>query len=153
MNDTTDWLAGNAGGSGHPSMKFKDVGDHVVGRIEGLPRVVTSTNLDGDEEESLVIDLAVTKASGVVGMGAGQEADAGEQEYVTVWVKKGAMARALRDAVLAAGADGLEDGGTLALKHHELGEQKKAGWNRPKLYQAEYKPATPSVAVGAGLLD
>ena len=150
-NDTMDFLNANAGGSGYPSMKFENVGDHVVGTIEGLPRTVEGTNLDGEPEQSLVIDLAVTKAQGFCG-NSETRADASTASNVTVWVKKGAMARAVRDALNAAGASGLEDGGTFALTHTELGEQKKAGYNRPKLYRAEYKSPVAAVAVGESLI-
>lgn len=153
MSDPNDWLAGNAGGSGYPSMKFKDVGDYVAGKIVGTPRVVDGKNLDGEDEQSLVVDLEVSKAKGVVSLGDGVEGDAAEQTHVSVWCKKGGMARAVRDAISTAGARGLEDGGTFAVVHSELGEQKKVGWNKPKLYTAEYKSPTPAVAVGAGLLD
>jgi hypothetical protein len=153
MSDPNDWLAANAGGSGYPSMKFKDVGDYVAGTIDGTPRVVDGTNLDGEPERSLVIDLKVSKAKGVVSLGDGVEGDAAEQDYVSIWLKKGSMARAAQSAITTAGARGLEDGGTFALVHSELGEQKKAGWNKPKLYTAEYKSPTPAVPVGAGLLD
>lgn len=150
-NDAMDFLNASAGGSGYPSMKFKNVGDKVVGRIEGLPRTVEATNLDGEPETSLVIDLAVTDAVGVCGTAA-DEQDAAGQSHVTVWVKRGAMARAVRDAITAAGASGLEDGGTFALIHTELGEQKKAGWNRPKLYRAEYKSPVAAVSVDEALI-
>lgn len=150
--ETTDWLASNSGGSGYPSMKFKDVGDMVSGTIEGTPRVVEGTNLDGEPEQSLVIDIKVSKASGSVSLGQGSEGPAADQEHVTVWVKKGAMAGAVRGAIAEAGARGLEDGGTFAIQHHELGEQKKAGWNRPKLYKAQYKSPVAAVAVGDDLI-
>ncbi len=150
-NETMDFLNSNSGGSGYPSMKFRNVGDFVSGRIEGTPRTVEAKNLDGEMETSLVIDLAVSKAQGVCGNST-DEQDAAEAEHVTVWVKAGAMARAIRDAVQQNGATGLQDGGDLAIKHTELGEQKKAGFNKPKLYAAEYKTPTPAVAVSDSLI-
>lgn len=151
MSDTGDWLRQNAGGSGYPAMKFRNVGDYVAGRIASTPSIVSGKNFDGEDEDSLVIDIEVTQANGVCGP-ADAERDAASAEFITVWIKAGAQAKAVRDAISQAGTTGLQEGGTFAITHHELGEQKKAGWNRPKLYRAEYKAPVPTVPVGASLI-
>lgn len=61
---------------------------------------------------------------------------------------KGQMQNAVRDAVIAAGEEKLEPGGTLAVRYESDGEPPKRGMNAPKNYKAQYKaPITTAAAV------
>lgn len=59
---------------------------------------------------------------------------------------RGAMLRAIRDAVSKAQAGTVEIGGTLAIRYDRDGEASKPGFTPPKLFVAQYKPpaSTPS---------
>ena len=57
---------------------------------------------------------------------------------------RGDLQRAVREAVRAAGAAGLEVGGKLRVRHTAVGPAKQAGFNGPKLYEAKYKAPEPS---------
>lgn len=128
MNDAMEFLNTSSGGGGYPSAKFANVGDSVKGVIVGTPRVVTTPNIQsGDPEKKLVIEMCTD-----------------DGEMVALWVKAGWMATAVRDAVTKSGATGLLEGGTLVVKYSADGEQKKAGFNPPKIYEAAYKPPAPS---------
>ena len=144
MTNPNDWLDSNssAGGDSHPGVSFATTGQGVKGRILSAPRPVETKY--GDR---LVIDLTVTAVQG--GICKGTEGADGAIEVgddVTVWAKPGAMARAIKDALSAAGAGGLTAGDELTLIYTEDGE-KKPGKNPPKLYAAKYEPAKASVSV------
>lgn len=70
-------------------------------------------------------------------------------ELVTLYVR-GAMLRAVREAVAKSGARTVEIGGTLAVKYYADGEASKAGFTAPKLYQAQY--VQPAAGGGDDLL-
>lgn len=53
---------------------------------------------------------------------------------------KGNMQQAVRDAIKAAGAEKIEEGGTLAVQYYANGQATTVGFNPPKLYKAQYKP-------------
>lgn len=142
MTDTTNWLSQNSGGNGGPGVYFGSIGDKVVGRIEGTPRTVTT-----EFGERLVIELVADDGCTASKGTNGEDGQIAAGDQVTVWLKPGAMAAAVRKAVQEAGANGLAEGDTLAIGYSGDGEKKKAGWNAPKLYQARYTPAKPSVSV------
>lgn len=132
MSNAMDWLNTNGGGGDSQSsgnISFAEVGDTVVGTIETAPRLVTTQY--GDR---LVLELSAL--DGTTAAADGNQVTAGD--VVTVWVKPGAMARAITNAVRTAGCSGLEIGGKLAIKHSALGE-KKPGRNPAKLYDAKYE--------------
>lgn len=56
---------------------------------------------------------------------------------------KGESQKAVREAVKKAGAESIEEGGTLALAYTGDGE-KKGNLEPPKLYRAEYRPPQPA---------
>lgn len=145
MDNATDWLNQNSGGSGHPGVNFHDVGATVKGVIEGTPRQVGT-----EFGDRLVIDLIAVDGCTAT---KGENADPIHTgDGVTVWVKPGAMASALRSALTEASASGLQEGGTLAIQYERDGEKKKASWNAPKLYKAAYKAPVASVPVGDSLI-
>lgn len=139
-----NWLMNNSGGSGFPGVAFEAIGATIVGRIAADPRPV-----DTQYGERLVIDLeADARSTATVGDDR-HRPDQGEM--VTLWIKPGAQARALRDALAAAKVEGLRVGDTLAVSYHADGD-KKPGMNAAKLYRAEYSAAAPAVAVSESLL-
>lgn len=139
MSEAMNWLNSNGGGGDSisvGSIAFAEVGDMIVGTVEGQPRLVTTQY--GDR---LVVELEATSGTAKVD---GNDVTAGD--IVTVWVKPGAMARAIGSAVKDAGAAGLEPGGKLAIKHSALGE-KKPGRNPAKLFEAKYEPPQKMTSV------
>lgn len=134
-----NWLNSNGGGGDSisvGSIAFAEVGDTIIGTIENEPRLVTTQY--GDR---LVIELAATG-----GNAKADGNDVADGDIVTVWIKPGAMARAIGAAVKEAGANGLETGGKLAIKHSALGE-KKPGRNPAKLFEAKYETPTKVTSV------
>ena len=142
MTDTTNWLNANSGGTGGPGVYFGTIGDKVAGTITGTPRKV-----DTEFGERLVVELAAHDGSTATKGTNGEDGPIVNGDEVTLWVKPGAMAAAIGDAIKAAGASGLSEGDTLAVAYSGDGQKKKAGWNAPKLYQARYTPAKPAVSV------
>lgn len=140
MNDNTNWLNANSGSSGYPGVSFHEIGATVKGVIEGVPRPVET-----EFGERLVIDLAAVDGCTAVKGEQHEPIAAGDQ--VTVWLKPGAMAAAVKSALTESGASGLEEGGTLAIQYERDGEKKKASWNAPKLYRASYRAPVASVSV------
>jgi hypothetical protein len=57
------------------------------------------------------------------------------------------MMVAIRNAIKAANATGLEEGGWLSVAWADEGEQTRGGFNKPKLYKAAYKPPAPGLSV------
>jgi hypothetical protein len=86
---------------------------------------------DGSPMLEVVIDLDV----------------AGEIEPTTLYVR-GAMLRAIREAVQKSGAHTVEIGGTLAVQYQSDGEPSKPGFTAPKLYVAQYKPPAAADLLG-----
>lgn len=140
----SDWLTNNSGGSGNPGVAFDTIGAKVKGRIAAEPRQVET-----QYGERLVIELvALDGCTATVGE-TRSAINTGDQ--VTLWVKPGAMARAIREAIIAAGSTGLEEGATLALAYIGDGD-RKPGKNPPKLYKAAYEAARPAVSISDDLL-
>ena len=140
MTDTMNWLDQNAGGSGSPGVAFKTIGAKIVGSITGQPRKV-----DTEFGERLVIELTATDGTTAT-LGDGAPINTGDE--VTLWLKPGAMATAVKAACTAAGVPGLSIGDTLAFAYTGDGVASKAGWNPPKQYAAKLQPAAPpSVSV------
>lgn len=140
----SDWLSSNSGGSGNPGVAFDDIGAKIKGTIVGEPRQV-----DTQYGERLVIELIAADGSTATAGEHRTPIAAGDE--VTLWVKPGAMARAIKDALVKANAPGLEDGATLAVAYSADGE-RKPGKNPPKLYVAAYERPKAAVAVGDDLL-
>lgn len=105
-----------------PSATFENKGDAAAGTIVGVPKV-----LETQYGTRLLIDL-----------------DQGGGNGVTVWVKPGAMATAVAKA---AGADGLAEGGKLAIVFTDELDTGKG--NPAKLYEARYEPPKAAVDVNS----
>lgn len=114
------FLEESGGGEGHDPVKFKEIGDKVVGKIMDEPRPVERKSLnDGTPEMQLPINL--------------DTADGPR----TLWVRKGFLAGAIQDAVKEAGATGIEVGGSLGV---ELTEKRDTGKPQPaNVFKAAYK--------------
>lgn len=140
MNPDT-WLNDNSGGTLSESsgnVGFREIGDTVHGVITSTPRVVETQY--GDR---LVFD--VESLDGTTAQTENGQIQNGDT--VTVWVKPGAMARAVSSSVKTDGATGLAIGGTLALKHSALGD-KKPGRHPAKLFESKYtQPAAATTNV------
>lgn len=134
MSDVTDFL--NSSSTGYKSVTFPNIGDSIKGIVTGIPRVVELRNDDGELEKKLLIDL---------------QDDQGEMW--TLWVKRGWMAGALKEALTKAGVNNVAEGGTLVMKFTGEGERKKASWSPPKFFEAAYKPPTPTAGSVDDLLN
>jgi len=142
---SNEWLQQNSGGSGNPGVHFGQIGEKVVGRITETPKTV-----DTQFGERLVIELEATGASTAHKGKKGADGVITEGDQVTVWLKPGAMAGAVRDAIAAAGAKGLTEGDTLALQFSGTRDTGKA--EPVKLYTAQLVAAKPTVALSESLI-
>ena len=131
-----EWIDNNSGGGdSNPGVAFDDIGAKIVGVINTAPAIV-----DTQYGERMVMDLIADKASECTAGPDRNVVNAGD--VVTLWIKPGAMTRAIKEALVNAGAGDPEVGGIIAVKYTGDGE-KKPGRNAPKLYKATYqKPPT-----------
>lgn len=143
MSNAVQDFLNQGSGSSYPSVSFPDRGCEVKGRIVSVPRVVTSTNLNtGQPEDKLVVEIE-TEVDTHVGDGAGGYRTV-NGEIVALWVRRGWMLGAVRDAVQEAKASSLDEGGVLHVRYTDDGE-RKPGKNPPKLYKAKYTPPAGGV--------
>jgi hypothetical protein len=125
MND--DFLSGNAS---HPSVKFADIGDKVLGTVTDIkkledrdPTGEVKTWNDGKPKHVWVFTLDTPGGT------------------MSLWAR-GNMVTAIREAARTANVTQMVDA-TLAVQFVEYGEAKK-GMNAPKIYKAQMKPAPTS---------
>lgn len=140
-----DWLSANSGGSGNPGVYFGNVGDKVVGRIAQTPKTV-----DTQFGERLVIELVANAGCTASKGKKGADGVIAEGDEVTLWLKPGAMAGAVRDAIQDANATGLAVDGVLAVAFSGTRDTGKA--EPVKLYAAQYQAPVPTVAVTDSLI-
>jgi hypothetical protein len=146
------------GGGGAPTAKFPTPGTTVGGRITEPPKVEQQRDIqsgeqkfwsNGDPMMQLVVTVQTDQRDPAI------EDDDGRRRIFV----KGQMKNAVADAVRAAGARGLEVGGTLHVRYTHDGEQTKRGFSAPKQYAAKYVPAAqnelaaPAAAHGAGAVQ
>ena len=141
----TDWLSDNAGGTGNPGVAFTKLGMKVVGVITATPKAV-----DTQHGERLVVELRALPGCTAEHGTKGADGVIPEDGEVTLWIKPGAMATAVRDAIQAAGAKGLTEGDTLALAFTGTKDTGKA--EPVKLYTAQLVVAKPAVALSESLI-
>lgn len=145
MTDVQSFLMSTGG----KSYKFDPIGATARGTIESLD---LQQQKDFESGAPLYWDEAKTQPKNQVRIilqtdeRDGEDDDGRRALYV-----KGQMQSAIRDAVIAAGADKLEEGGVLAVQYYADGEAPKKGMNKPKLYKAQYK--APSVTPAAVAVD
>jgi hypothetical protein len=125
--------------TGVRSASFDKIGAHVVGHIIRKPEVRQQRDFntgeplywnDGNPRNQMVIVL----------MTDDQDPEDPEDSGERAIYARANMLAAIRAAVKAAHATGLEVGGKLSVQYHADGEQKKRGFNAPKLYRAKYQP-------------
>lgn len=66
---------------------------------------------------------------------------------------RGNMQQAVRDAIKAAGATTIEEGGTLAVQYTGNGTASKPGFNPPKEYRSQYAPPVAQPATAVAVAD
>jgi hypothetical protein len=142
-----------AGGDTHPAFKFKRIGDAVKGKILRSKIVEFADRETGKPKTSLVIDIEVQAAKGGIankgvdedGMEKWTIVDVPAGDTVTVWLNPGFGIGAVRDALAQAGAQSLEDGGTLKVK---LAEKRDTGKQQPaNVFEAEYEAPKGGVSI------
>lgn len=132
-------------GGGIPAAKFDRVGAAVGGPITTAPRVEQQKDLDTGEPKFWNDGQPMQQLIVTV------QTDARDPEIVdddgqrTFYIKANSL-KAVREAVRRSGAKGLEVGGTLTLTYAADGEQKKRGFNPPKIYTATYTPPSAAAA-------
>ncbi len=126
-------------GGGGQSVRFDNVGDTVTGVILARPEKKAQT----DTETGEVKKFASGETRYIFTVRIQTElrdpqdpADTGERTLYLKWKSL----EAVRNAVRATGAPGLEPGGVLTLTLVGFGPKTKAAWNPPKLWAAQYAP-------------
>lgn len=130
-------------------------GDRIVGTIVDVKDGVKTKpdEKTGEVYDATILTIDMDPAKSVSHNREMEPIDLSEGGEVAMWLafNKRSLCKAVQDAVIAAGASDLSVGSTIAIIFSAYGEQsaeaKKKGWNRPKLYEAQYKPAAKSVAV------
>jgi hypothetical protein len=125
-------------GSGIPAAVFPNRGDIVKGtiaRITATQQTDFQTKAplfyeDGNPRMQIVVTLRTDLRDPEITHDDGQR-----KLYV-----KGQMQQAIRAAVIAAEAEGLEDGGTLAVQWADEKAPERRGNNPQKIYVAQYRP-------------
>lgn len=131
----TDFFNDAAQGDSHAAFKWKDqpIGTKLVGTILDDPKPIIRPNIDKTkpDEEQLPINL---------------DTDGTEAGYRTLWVRKGFLASAIKDATDEAGVGGIAKGGKLGV---ELTELRDTGKPQPAyVFEAKYQPpAAPETNV------
>ncbi|MEU3426630.1 hypothetical protein [Streptomyces gardneri] len=127
-------------GGGVTSVKFPTIGTTVIGRITQPASVeqqrdFTTGDLkfydDGKPQYQVVVTLSTSERDP-----ANPDDDGTRRLYI-----KGQMAKAVSQAVRAAGAPELQVGGTLTVTYSHDGEKKNPRFNAPKNFTAQYVSA------------
>lgn len=130
-------------GGGGKSAKFDQIGASITGTIAQAPEVKQQTSMEtgqpltwdnGDPRMQLVVTLQTTLRE--------DEDDDGLRKLYVKGSKDPAsqsLHAAVAGAVQAAGAKGLDVGGTLTVTYVADGVAKTRGYNPPKKYTASYK--------------
>lgn len=136
-------------GGGGAWAKFENHGDKVQGEILGL-ETRQATDVDnelkffdnGDPIWEVVVTLQTAESDPEI------EDDDGIRKVSLGGSKKYASkAKAAQDAVRAAGARMMEEGGKFALAYIGDGEPTKKGYTAPKLFAAQYKAPTQTASM------
>jgi len=144
MSTSTDVNAFLMGG-GVRSAKFEKPGDKVSGTIVAA-EVTQQTDLttgapktwdNGDPMMQLVVTLATDQRD------PEDPDDTGERKLYLKGSKPTTSLGAVKGAIKAAGAKGIEVNGTLQLAYTGDGEPTKRGFNAPKEYVAKYQAPAP----------
>lgn len=145
-------------GTGSPVAKWLKLGSEVTGEIVSDPFVETFkdkkvikfdvrtikpvwVSASKVPDGAKVLDTCTTSYDGE--QYENSLIDAGP--VVACWLDSGWQINALRDAVAEAGARGIEKGGQVQVKHHELADKRPGDKGRAKKYKALYK--APAMAL------
>lgn len=130
--------------AGGKTAKFLTVGATITGTISRPPHEQQQTEFgsntpatwpNGDPKMQIVVNLDTAERD---------PADANDDGARTLYVSSSKMKRAIGDAIIAAGANDIEVGGTLTVTYTGTDPQSKNPANPAKLYSASYaRPATP----------
>lgn len=139
MTDANDLLMG--GGAAYAS--FLTVGTMHRGTITEID-VQQQTDIDGnlktwpkgDPMMMVVLTIATDE----------RDPEKPDDDGARRLFVKGAMHTAVRDAIKASGASGIDIGGQIAVKYDRDGTPKQNGYTPPKLYTAQYAPPSPAAA-------
>jgi hypothetical protein len=133
-------------GGGSASAKFEAYGDTTEGTIVDPPEVSQQTDPkdgslkfwpSGDPRMQLIVTLQTTLKD-----------DPDDDGKRRIYIKGKSLTEAVREAVRASGAKGLEVGGTLSVTYVAEGPQQNKALNPPKLYTAAYKRPDTTQATG-----
>jgi hypothetical protein len=139
MTSAQDFLMS---GSGAKAAKFPTPGTTVSGPIVREPEVVQQTEFGTGKP--LFWDDGKPRNQLVVQIGTDARDDADDDGVRSIYIKGKSLTNAVREAVKAAGAPGLEVGGILSITY--TGDGKAERGMPPKLYTAEYRRATAQAA-------
>lgn len=145
-----EFLMGGGIPSAHSVFVDAPFGTSVTGTIATLPEVVQQTDLDTGElkfwnDGKPMMQMAVTLQTDL------RNPEMVEDTGLRKLFVKAKLLEAVRTAVRASGAKGLDVGGVLTVTYIADGERKKAGKNPPKFYTATYAP--PSAAQANAFLN
>lgn len=123
-------------GSGARSFKFEHLNDRVWGTVMSSE---LRQQTDFDTGQLLFWDDGKPRMQVVVTLLTELQEDDEDDQLRAIYVK-GEMQKAVRAALVKAGARGLEDGGKLLVQYTGDGEPKRRGMSGAKLYYAKYEP-------------
>ena len=131
-----DFMAGGA-----KTVPFDNIGDSVTGVVIAPPEPRRQTDPETGEPKTFkngqpMIMWAVRIATNL--RDPQDPYDDGERMIYLKWKSQDAV----KNAVRASGARGLEPGGTLTLTMSGFGPKTKSAWNPPKEWTARYVPPT-----------
>lgn len=141
MNSANDFLMG----SGAASAKFETIGTVITGTIVKEPVVQQQTDIttgepkywsDGKPREQLQVILATQQRD---------PSDPSDDGHRALYVR-GELTKAVRAAIKASGAKGIEVGGTVTATYIGNGQPPKPGFSGAKLFDVTYVPPLPQAA-------
>ena len=141
MSITTDPNALLMGGG--KSFSFETIGDKVSGVVVAAE---AAQQIDMDTDQPAVWPDGKPKMQVIVTLQTELDEEAGDDGQRRVYLKGSKPTTsmgAVKAAIKAAGASGIEVGGKLQLAYTGDGEPTKKGWNAPKQYAAKYEPPAP----------
>lgn len=139
-------------GGGGKSAKFDAIGASITGTIASPPEVKQQTSMETGQP--LTWDNGDPRMQLVVTLQTSLREDSDDDGLRKLYVKGSkdrasqSMHAAVASAVEAAGAKGLDVGGTLTVTYVGDGVAKTRGFNAPKKYQAVYKAPDASAFLG-----
>jgi hypothetical protein len=148
-NDINDFLQGGGG----KAAKFENIGDTVEGII---------THAEVSQQTSMETNEPLTWTDGsprlqlVITLQTEEHVDDNDDGLRRVYAKGGrfepqegtgtAMKEAVADAIKKSGARTLDEGGWLKVGYTGNGKKTNRGYSAPKLFRAQYKAPTKSIA-------